>query len=195
MSTTPRELEIAPVTSPPQWVLAFNEAQNNPMIEEGNPSVASIHAQNTVLDILKKTLFWSSSGSVSCCLSLLIGKILLELLAYPIDADNNTLGFAAIGGSMSYFIFKLLAEVVKKAFLPCTHTNEGADAVQANAKITINQMILQSFLLNLGGIFLGVVVLLHPKAPEESKDEVLASCLGAGILFGSLGLMNRLRTC
>jgi hypothetical protein len=199
MSATPRELEITIRAETPTWLNSLNEYRSLQQSQASTPSPSSTCATDT-LAIVKKTLFWSGVGSASSFISLLLGRLILENTGYSLDTSDESLKYAAIGGASSYFIFKLIAEISKKLCSPTLlkyfhASNEEAENQEHPVEISMQEVALYSLLLNLGGTFLGIVLLQNYQHIEQSTDDVIASAVGAGVLFASASLVNGLRRC
>ncbi|HBB53182.1 MAG TPA: hypothetical protein DCZ80_04720 [Legionellales bacterium] len=199
MSPTPRELEITIKAETPTWLNSLNEYRSLQQSQVSTPPPSSTCAIDTVA-IVKKTLFWSGVGAASSFISLLLGRLILDNTGYVLQPSDESLKYAAIGGASSYFIFKLIAEISKKlcspALLKYFHSSiEEAENQEHPLEVSMQEIALYSLLLNLGGTFLGIVLLQNYQHIEKSTDDVIASTIGAGVLFASASLVNGLRRC
>jgi hypothetical protein len=198
MSSTPRELEITIKTETPSWLQSLNEYR---LSQQSNANTTPTQSFFTHFgNITKKTLFWSGVGAASSFVSLLIGRLILDNTGYSVKSTNKSLEYAAIGGAASYFLFRLITEISKKCCCPplpqyAQTSSDEEQRPENRPNISLQKIALYSLLLNLGGTFLGVVLLQNYPHFEKAQDDVIASTVGAGVLFASVNLINGLRSC
>ena len=192
---TPRELEITVLPETPQWVHAIQEYR---VSHEISPRIAS-NQTNEVQKVLKNFLFWACAGTASPVITLLIGQVILEQIGYPINPPPKTLEYSALGGFISGLMFELISQILKKA-LPedfCQGASEhNATGDLENIEqptLPIGRIMIQSFASNVTGVFIGLIILLKFSELEKTQDELIASCVGSGVVYGGIAVLNGLR--